>query len=62
MLAHEKGTRKGKSIEDLHDMRVAIRRMRAAAKVFEAYLDSKKLEHHLEGLKVLLEHSAMSGI
>jgi CHAD domain-containing protein len=51
MLAHEKGTRKGKSIEDLHDMRVAIRRMRAAAKVFEAYLDSKKLEPYLEGLK-----------
>lgn len=54
MLAREKGTRKGKSIEDLHDMRVAIRRMRAAAKVFEAYLDSKKLEHHLEGLKSTL--------
>ena len=54
MLAHEKGTRKGKSIEDLHDMRVAIRRMRAAVKVFEAYLDSKKLEPHLEGLKSTL--------
>ena len=54
MLAHEKGTRKGKSIEDLHDMRVAIRRMRAAAKVFEAYLDSKKLKPHLEGLKSTL--------
>ncbi len=54
MLAHEKGTRKGKSIEDLHDMRVAIRRMRAAAKVFEAYLDSKKLEPYLEGLKSTL--------
>ncbi|HWQ49147.1 MAG TPA: CHAD domain-containing protein [Methanosarcina sp.] len=54
MLAHEKGTRKGKSIEDLHDMRVAIRRMRAAAKVFEAYLDSKKLEPHLKGLKSTL--------
>jgi len=54
MLAHEKGTRKGKSIEDLHDMRVAIRRMRAAAKVFEAYLDYKKLELHLEELKSTL--------
>ncbi|HEY3362292.1 MAG TPA: CHAD domain-containing protein [Methanosarcina sp.] len=60
MLAHEKGTRNGKSIEDLHDMRVAIRRMRAAAKVFEAYLDSKKLEPHMEGLKSTL--SALSDV
>lgn len=60
MLAHEKGTRKGKSIEDLHDMRVAIRRMRAAAKVFEAYLDSKKLEPQLEGLKSTL--AALSNV
>ncbi len=60
MLAHEKGTRKGKSIEDLHDMRVAIRRMRAAAKVFEAYLDSKKLKPYLEGLKSTL--SAFSDV
>jgi CHAD domain-containing protein/inorganic triphosphatase YgiF len=51
MLAHEKGTRKGECIEDLHDMRVSIRRMRAAAKVFEAYLDPKKLESHLKGLR-----------
>jgi CHAD domain-containing protein len=54
MLAHEKGALKGKNIENLHDMRVAIRRMKAAAKVFEAYLDSKKLEPHLEGLKSTL--------
>lgn len=54
MLAHEKGTRKGENIEDLHDMRVAIRRMRAAAKVFEAYLDSKKLEPRLKGLRSTL--------
>lgn len=60
MLAHEKGTRKGKSIEDLHDMRVAIRRMRAAAKVFEEYLDSKKLKPYLEGLKITL--SALSDV
>lgn len=54
MLAHEKGTRKGEDIEELHDMRVSIRRMRAAAKVFEAYLDSKKLGPHLKGLKSTL--------
>jgi CHAD domain-containing protein/inorganic triphosphatase YgiF len=51
MLSHEKGTIKGEDIEDLHDMRVAVRRMRAAAKVFEVYLDSGKLEPHLKELK-----------
>ena len=51
MLLHEKGTIKGEKIEELHDMRVAVRRMRAASKVFEAYLDPAKLEPHLKGLK-----------
>ena len=51
MLSLEKKTRKGEDIEALHDMRVAVRRMRAAAKVFEAYLDSKKLEPHIYGLR-----------
>ena len=51
MLAHEKGTRKGEDIEELHDMRVAVRRMRAAAIVFDEYLESEKLEPHLKGLK-----------
>jgi CHAD domain-containing protein len=34
MLAREAGTRSGKDPEDLHDMRVATRRMRAAWRVF----------------------------
>ncbi|MGV8076879.1 MAG: CHAD domain-containing protein [Methanosarcina sp.] len=51
MVSHEKGTIKGEEIEELHDMRVAVRRMRAASKVFEAYLDSEQLEPHLKGLK-----------
>jgi CHAD domain-containing protein len=34
MLAKEAGTRSGKDIEDLHGMRVATRRMRAAWRVF----------------------------
>lgn len=54
MLALEKAARKGKDIEALHDMRVAVRRMRAAAKVFEAYLDSEKLEPHINGLRKTL--------
>ncbi len=51
MLPHEKGTRKGEDIEELHDIRVAVRRMRAASKVFEAYLDSEQLGPHLKGLR-----------
>jgi CHAD domain-containing protein/inorganic triphosphatase YgiF len=51
MLSHEKGTITGEDIDDLHDMRVAVRRMRAAAKVFGAYLDPGKLEHYLKELK-----------
>lgn len=51
MLSHEEGTIKGEDIEELHDMRVAVRRMRAAARVFEAYLDSEQLEPHLKGLR-----------
>ncbi len=54
MLSLEKATRKGEDIEALHDMRVSVRRMRAAEKVFEAYLDSEKLEPHINGLKKTL--------
>ena len=60
MLAHEKGTRKGEDIEELHDMRVAVRRMRAAAIVFDKYLDSEKVEPHLKGLKRTL--GALGGV
>ena len=51
MRSHEKGTLKGEDIEELHDMRVAVRRMRAASKVFEAHLDSEQLGPHLKGLR-----------
>lgn len=39
MLKHEAGTRAGEEIEELHDMRVATRRMRAALGVFEDDID-----------------------
>jgi CHAD domain-containing protein/inorganic triphosphatase YgiF len=51
MLSNEKGTMKGEDIEAVHDMRVAVRRMKAAVKVFEAHIDSGKLEPYLKGLK-----------
>jgi CHAD domain-containing protein len=60
MLVHEKGTRKGEDIEELHDMRVAVRRLRAATIVFDEYLESEKLEPHLKGLKRTL--GALGGV
>jgi CHAD domain-containing protein len=51
MLKHEAGTRQGEDIEDLHKMRVATRRMRAAFEVFGEAFKKKALEAHLPGLK-----------
>ncbi len=51
MLYHEPGTRLGEDIEELHDMRVATRRMRAAFQVFDQYLDMKQLKSLLKGLR-----------
>ncbi|WP_226370141.1 CHAD domain-containing protein [Pseudonocardia oceani] len=39
MLAHDPGTRTGEDIEDLHQMRVSVRRMRAALKAARPLLD-----------------------
>ena len=41
MRSHEPGTRIGEDPEELHDMRVATRRMRAAMKVFEGGLPER---------------------
>jgi triphosphatase len=41
MLDHEGGTRLGEDPEELHDMRVPTRRMRAAMKVFEGALPER---------------------
>jgi CHAD domain-containing protein len=51
MLHHEPGTRQGEDIEELHDMRVATRRMRAAFRVFGDYLDMGKMKTFLKGLR-----------
>jgi CHAD domain-containing protein len=53
LRAKEKRTRDGSNPEDLHDMRVAVRRMRAAWRVFdEAFKGSstRKLRQRLRGL------------
>ncbi|RPI84049.1 MAG: CHAD domain-containing protein, partial [Chloroflexi bacterium] len=44
MLAHELGTRSGEDIEELHDMRVATRRMRAALDIFSSYYSPKAIK------------------
>jgi len=51
MLAHEDGTRAGVDYEELHDMRVATRRMRAALTVFGPYVDEKAYRPHLKSLR-----------
>jgi CHAD domain-containing protein len=51
MLAHEAGTRLGEDPEELHDMRVATRRMRAALPLFEDYLDMEAMQPFQKGLR-----------
>jgi CHAD domain-containing protein len=51
MLRHEEGTRQGLDIEELHDMRVATRRMRAAMDVFGESFEPKVIKAHLKGLR-----------
>lgn len=52
MLSHEQGTRLGQDSEELHDMRVATRRMRAAFAVFEAAFSPAIIQKHLKGLRL----------
>jgi CHAD domain-containing protein len=51
MLQHEDGTRRGEDIEELHDMRVATRRMRSAFEVFGEAYKPKVIKPHLKGLR-----------
>lgn len=52
MLAYEPGTRSGENMEDLHKMRVATRRMRAAFIVFEDAFQIKYVRPYLKGLRM----------
>jgi CHAD domain-containing protein len=51
MLRHEAGTRSGEDIEELHDMRVATRRLRAAFEIFEQAFKPRALKNRLKGLR-----------
>jgi CHAD domain-containing protein len=51
MIDHEQGTLQGDDIEELHDMRVATRRMRTAFDIFGSAFDHKLMRHYLKGLR-----------
>jgi CHAD domain-containing protein len=52
-LGHEAGTKSGVDPEELHDMRVATRRQRAALRIVEAHFRRKALRPLREGLRAL---------
>ena len=51
MLDHEPGTRLGEDREELHDMRVATRRMRAAQRLFAVHIERKVMKPFRKGLR-----------
>jgi CHAD domain-containing protein len=53
MVAREAGTRTGTDAEELHGMRVATRRQRAAWRVFGDAFDAERTEKHRQRLKAV---------
>ena len=53
MLRHEQGTKLGEDIEELHDMRVAVRRMRVAFEIFQDAFTPKTIKKHNKGLRAI---------
>ena len=53
MLSHEEGTQRGENIEELHDMRVATRRIRTAFDIFSSAFDPKIMKRYLKGLRTI---------
>jgi CHAD domain-containing protein len=51
MRCYEEGTRLGEDIEELHDMRVATRRLRASFEVFQDAFEPGVLKPYLKGLR-----------
>ncbi|HEX7974404.1 MAG TPA: CHAD domain-containing protein, partial [Anaerolineales bacterium] len=51
VLRHEDGTRQGEDIEELHVMRVATRRLRAAFDIFGDAFKEKSLQRYLKRLR-----------
>ncbi len=53
MLLHEPGARSGEDIEELHRMRVATRRMRAAFDLFAEFFKPKAIRSYSKGLRTV---------
>jgi CHAD domain-containing protein len=53
MLNHEEGTKLGEDIEELHDMRVPVRRMRVTFEIFGESFDAKQIKPHIKGLRAV---------
>ena len=53
MLRHEAGAIDGTDSEELHDMRVAVRRLRAAVRLFRPYLPKKQAAYLRKSLRRL---------
>jgi len=53
MLEHEDGSRSGEDIENVHQMRVATRRMRSALRLFEPYYKQKTVRPFTDSLRTL---------
>jgi CHAD domain-containing protein len=53
MLAHEAGSRAGEDIEEVHDMRVATRRMRSAFQLLEPYYKTRPVRPYTQSLRAL---------
>lgn len=51
MMAQEEGSRQGDDIEHVHDMRVAIRRMRSVINIFGNYYKPKAFDAYVKGLR-----------
>jgi CHAD domain-containing protein len=51
MLSHEQGTLQGDDEEELHDMRVATRRMRSAFDIFSPAFEPKVIKRYRRGLR-----------
>jgi CHAD domain-containing protein/transcriptional regulator with XRE-family HTH domain len=51
MLRHQEGTILGEDIEELHDMRVAVRRMRVTFEIFQDAFDPKATQRHRKNLR-----------
>jgi len=51
MLQHEEGSRTGADIEDVHDMRVATRRVRSVLRLLAPYFKTKTIDHYQRSLR-----------